>query len=114
MPIQIPIAIAPFVPDSWVSIPIIKKKNFVSASLVLISFLLDSYFLSICKRLRCLFVLVVISRGPSHLAAHWCIAPLIVVSGPIVVSDGAIDLRYATIDNTISFVSRPIYLAEFP
>ena len=57
---------------------------------------------------------VVIYRGPSHLAAHWCIAPLIVVSGPIVVSDGAIDLRYATIDNTISFVSRPIYLAEFP
>ena len=98
MPIQIPIAIAPFVPDSWVSIPIIKNK-IVSASLVLISFLLDSYFLSICKRLRCLFVLVVIYRGPSHLAAHWCIAPLIVVSGPIVVSDGAIDLRYATIDN---------------
>ena len=112
MPIQIPIAIAPFVPDSWVSIPI-RKKN-VSASLVLISFLLDSYFLSICKRLRCLFVLVVIYRGPSHLAAHWCIAPLIVVSGPIVVSDGAIDFHYATIDNTISFVSRPIYLAEFP
>ena len=78
-----------------------KKKNFVSASLVLISFLLDSYFLSICKRLRCLFVLVVIYRGPSHLAAHWCIAPLIVVSGPIVVSDGAIDLRYATIDNNL-------------
>ena len=112
MPIQIPIAIAPFVPDSWVSIPI--KKIIVSAPLVLISFLLDSYFLSICKRLRCLFVFVVIYRGPSHLAAHWCIAPLIVVSGPIVVSDGAIDLRYATIDNTISFVSRPIYLAEFP
>ena len=100
MPIQIPIAIAPFVPDSWVSIPRIIKK-FFSASLVLISFLLDSYFLSICKRLRCLFVLVVIYRGPSHLAAHWCIAPLIVVSGPIVVSDGAIDLRYATIDNKI-------------
>ena len=69
--------------------------------MVLISFLLDSYFLSICKRLRCLFVFVVIYRGPSHLAAHWCIAPLIVVSEPIVVSDGAIDLRYATIDNSV-------------